>query len=73
MDLYGSTGQGRVNVDVTGKSKTTWQEHAECAWTWPSVYGVTGCTDHDEVFETPSATEAWLLDQLGGTVVGRAS
>jgi hypothetical protein len=46
-------------LDTTGFTGTTWQEHRTCAWTWPSVYGVTGCVDHDEVFETPSGDEAW--------------
>lgn len=61
-------------MDKTGFTGTTWQEHANCEWTWPSVYGVTGCTDHDEVFETPTDDAAWgvlpaasdhLTDALG--------
>ncbi len=60
-------------MDTTGFSGETWHDHAECPWTWPSGYGVTGCLEHEVVFVTPTADEAWFLDALDGAVVGRAS
>ena len=36
-----------------------WTEHAECEWTWPNGFGVTGCVDCGVVFETPTSDEAW--------------